>query len=323
MKHVECYTKPASQDSENNKSATKVQELLYELRVEDAMTKKVISVTPATPMAELREIMRVNRISGAPVLGNDELIGIITIEDLIKWLGTGSNHLMVKDRMTTKVETLCSDEPLVHAVNKLGSHGFGRFPVIDRETKKLVGIITNGDVIKGILKKMEVDWHDEEIHKYRASHIFDDLIADGASLSLQYNIEGGNMKRAGEASSRLKKTLSRLGIDPVSARRAAISSYEAEINLIIYSYGGTMDVRIKPGIINITAKDSGPGIPDIKKAMEPGYSTAPDWVREMGFGAGMGLTNIQNNTDHMELASTVGKGTTLKMVVNYKPHPEA
>lgn len=322
MKHAECSTRPASQVSGSNRSATKVQELLYELKVEEAMTRDVICVAPEASMAEFRETLRTKKISGTPVVKDGKLVGIVSIEDLIKWLVEGPADLTVGDQMTADVKTLCSDEPLVHAVNKLGTLQLGRFPVIERETGTLVGIITNGDVVKGLLKKMEVDWHDEEIHKYRASHIFDDLIADGATLSLRYHIEAGNMKRAGVASSNFKKCLSRLGIDPASNRRAAIASYEAEMNMIIYSSGGTMEVKIKPGVIEIVNKDSGPGIPDVQKAMEPGFSTAPDWVREMGFGAGMGLTNIQNNVDHMELSSTVGKGTTLKMTVCYQPRTE-
>lgn len=305
-------------DQTNSKGVTKVQELMYELKVCEVMTRNVVTVSPETPMNELRDILRVNKISGTPVLESENLVGVISIEDFIKWLSAGSKDLKVKDQMIAKVEIIYADEPLVHAVNKLGTSGYGRFPVIDRETKKLVGIVTNGDLIKGLLKKMEVDWHDEEIHRYRASHIFEDIVADKALLQLQFNIEGSNMKKAGEASSGLKKALSRLGIKPPIIRRAAIASYEAEMNTIIYSHGGTMTVKVGPEAINIVFKDSGPGIPDIQKAMEPGFSTAPDWVRELGFGAGMGLTNIQKNSDHMHLESTVGKGTRLEITINSK-----
>lgn len=322
MKRAESSIKPACQGSGTERNTTKVQELMYELKVEDAMTRNVIYVTPETPMAELREILRTKKISGTPVVKDDAVVGMISIEDLIRWLVGGSETQDVRSQMTTTMHTLYADEPLVHAVNKLGTLGFGRFPVIERETNALVGIITNGDVVKRLLKKMEIDWHDEEIHTYRASHIFSDLVADGAALSLHYHIEGVNMKRAGVASSSFKKSLSRLGIDPASIRRAAIASYEAEMNMIIYSSGGAMDVKVKPGVIDVTCRDLGPGIPDVKKAMEPGFSTAPDWVREMGFGAGMGLANIQKHVDQMELTSTVGKGTTLKMTVYYRPHAE-
>lgn len=309
-------TKKIANGRDTGTGVTKVQELMYELKVHEVMTKNVITVSPETPMNELREILRINKISGTPVVDGDTLVGIISIEDFIKWLSSGSKATKIKDQMTANTEFIYADEPLVHAVNKLGTLGYGRFPVIERDTKKLVGIVTSGDLIKGLLKKMEVDWHDEEIHKYRASHIFEDIVADKARLTFQYNIEGGNMTRAGEASSGLKRTLSRLGIKPSVSRRAVIASYEAEMNAIIYAHKGVMTAKVEPKSINIIVQDSGPGIPDIKKAMEPGFSTAPDWVREMGFGAGMGLENIRRNSDTMSLESTVGKGTRLEITIN-------
>lgn len=297
---------------------TKVQELVYELKVKDAMTKNVITVKPENLMSELREILRSKRISGTPVLDGNELVGIISIEDFIKWLADGEKDCMIKNKMTTNVETLYSDEPLIHSVSKLEQSGFGRFPVVDRQNKKLMGVITKGDIIEKLLKELEIDYHEEEIHRYRASHIFEDIIADKTTLSFQSYVKGKDFNRAGEVSSRIKKTLTRLGISPLIVRRAAIASYEAEMNHVIYTDGGEISVRVQPDKIIIDVKDSGPGIPDIKKVLEPGYSTAPDWVRELGFGAGMGLNNIQKCADNMTLTSTVGKGTHLKIRIDIK-----
>jgi anti-sigma regulatory factor (Ser/Thr protein kinase) len=218
----------------------------------------------------------------------------------------------IKDKMTKEVETLYADEPLVHAVSKFDQHGFGRFPVIERERGKLVGIITKGNIIKALLKRLEIDYHEEEIHRYRASQIFNDIVADATSLHFQYNIAARDFNRAGESSSQLKKTLSRLGIHPQIVRRVAIASYEAEMNIVIFTNGGKISARVQPEHIRIEASDTGPGIPDIEKAMQPGFSTAPEWVRELGFGAGIGLSNIKKCSDKMTLTSQVGKGTDVK-----------
>lgn len=297
---------------------TKVQELVYELKVSDAMTKKVIALAPQSLMSELREVLRSNRISGTPIVEGGRLVGIISIEDFIKWLSDGGRDCAIKDKMIVNVKTLYADEPLVHAVSKIEKYGFGRLPVLDRDSAKLVGVITKGDIIVRLLKEIEVGYLEEEIHHYRASHIFEDIIADKTTLTFQYYIKGKDFTRAGEASVGIRKTLLRLGIRPDIVRRAAIASYEAELNLVIYTDGGDMEVKVQPDKININAKDSGPGIPDIEKAMEPGFSTAPEWVRELGFGAGMGLNNIKKCADKMNLDSTVGKGTYLKISINMK-----
>jgi anti-sigma regulatory factor (Ser/Thr protein kinase) len=214
--------------------------------------------------------------------------------------------------MNTEVTTIYEDEPLVHAVDKLEQFGFGRLPVISRKSGDLVGIITKGNIIEGILNKLETEYHEEEIHQYRASHIFEDIIADETCIVLEYNIKGGSFDEAGEKSSNLKKTMKRLGIKPEVVRKLAIASYEAEMNLVIYANGGKMVYKITPGNILGEIKDQGPGIPDIEKAMEPGFSTASDRIRELGFGAGLGLPNIKKCSDKMELTSKVGVGTNLK-----------
>jgi len=299
---------------ERGKEVTKVQELVYELKVEQAMTRNVITVTPQTTVSQFREIMRVNRLSGTPVMENDELVGIISIEDLIKALANGDIEATVGQKMTREVKTLYSDEPLIQAIGRFTREGFGRFPVIDRQ-RKLVGILTQGDIIRGVLRELEIDYHEEEIHRYRASHIFEDIIADRTSLRFEYSVVGQDFNRAGEASSGLKRTLSRLGIAPPTIRRVAIAAYEAEMNIVIFTGGGQLVAEVRPGRIKIEAIDNGPGIPDIEQAMQPGFSTAPEWVREMGFGAGMGLNNIQACADEMDLQSKVEEGTHLTTII--------
>jgi CBS domain-containing protein/anti-sigma regulatory factor (Ser/Thr protein kinase) len=300
----------------SNPEFTKVQELVYKLKVRDAMTKDLITAEPGTWMRELREILRSNRISGAPVIKEDSLVGLISIEDFIKWLAEGSKKCTIKDRMSTDIKILYEDEPLTDAVSKLEQTGFGRLPVIGRKNGRLKGIITKGDIIETLLHKLEIDYHDEEIQRYRASHIFEDIIGDKVALTFQNYVKGKDFNLAGEASSGLKKTLERLGMPPLVVRKAAIASYEAEMNLVIYTDGGTITVAVQLDNIRFDVKDNGPGIADIQKAMEPGYSTAPHWVRELGFGAGMGLVNIKKCSDKMDIESKVGKGTHMKIRIN-------
>ena len=280
------------------------------------MTKEVITVSPYSTMAEFMEVLRVNRISGTPVLEEGRMIGIVSIEDLIKALAAGELNATVGEKMTPNPVTLYADEPLVHAVSKFSELRFGRFPVINR-AGELVGIITQGDIARAMLKRLEVGYHEEEIHRYRASHIFEDIIADEIALVLGYRVAARDFERAGEASSGLKRTLSRLGIHPRVIRRVAVATYEAEMNIIIYTDGGEIVAEVRPGRVRIEALDKGPGIPDIEQAMQPGFSTAPEWVREMGFGAGMGLPNIQASADEMKLESTVGVGTHLDIIIYF------
>jgi len=296
------------------KEVTKLRELAYELKVHQAMTTDVTCVTPDTTMAEFREVLRANRISGTPVMEEGRMVGIVSVEDLIKALAAGELEARVGAKMTPNPEILRADEPLIHAVAKFSRLGYGRFPVVDRQGE-LVGILVQGDIVRALLRQLETEYQQEEIHRYRASHIFEDIIADQITLMFRYAVAGGDFERAGEASSRLKQTLTRLGLDPRAVRRVAIATYEAEMNVVIYAEQGEIVAEVQPDQLRISVSDQGPGIPDVEKAMEPGFSTAPEWVRELGFGAGMGLPNIRNCADEMELESTVDVGTWLKIVI--------
>lgn len=134
-------------------------------------------------------------------------------------------------------------------------------------------------------------------------------------MQYNFNVEKDDFDRAGEASSSIKKILRQLGIDAAIIRRVAISTYEAEINIVIHSLGGTINLEIDANSIKIIAKDRGSGIANIDLAMQVGYSTATDKVREMGFGAGMGLPNMEKCADKFEVDSIVGIGTTITMLM--------
>ena len=293
----------------------RVQELVYELKVEQAMVKDVRTVSPENTMEEVRALLREYKISGVPVVRNTELVGIVSIEDLLKALAAGEMKARVKEKMTPNVVTLYADEPLVRALNQFARYRFGRFPVVDRTTTTLVGILTKGDVVRCLLRRLEMNHQTAERAHYRPGHLFEDVVSDQSSLILRHRVEGSNFQKAGEASSRLKKNLLCVGLPPEIVRRIAIASYEAEMNIVIFAQGGELIASVEPDRVTVQAIDKGPGIPDIELAMQPGYSTAPDWVREMGFGAGMGLPNIKSNSDEMRLDSKVGEGTDLRFTV--------
>jgi len=131
-----------------------------------------------------------------------------------------------------------------------------------------------------------------------------------------FQIIGGNFAHAGEASMQLKSKLLEFGVDDAIIRRAAIATFEAEMNVIIYAAAGRLHYYITPQTITIKIDDMGPGIENIEMAMQEGYSTAPDWVREMGWGAGMGLPNMKKNSDVFKIDSVVGEGTMIEMIIN-------
>ena len=136
------------------------------------------------------------------------------------------------------------------------------------------------------------------------------------TIKLSYEVDGEDFTRAGEASASVKKTLRKLGVPPDVIRKVAIALYEGEINMVIHAEGGVIDVEITPERISMVLRDHGKGIADVEKAMQEGYSTAPDEVRSLGFGAGMGLPNMKKYTDEMTIDSTVGVGTTVTMAVH-------
>lgn len=135
-------------------------------------------------------------------------------------------------------------------------------------------------------------------------------------MQFEYFISGGDFSKAGQASSQFKKALQQLNVAPQVIKRIVVALYEAEVNIVAHAYKGKISIELQPDLVTMTLTDEGPGIPDIEKAMEVGYSTASSKVREMGFGAGMGLSNIKNNADLLEITSKVGIGTTVKISVN-------
>ena len=138
------------------------------------------------------------------------------------------------------------------------------------------------------------------------------------ALIFRYDVDGDDFTSAGQASVLVKKNLRQLGISPDIIRRVSIAMYEGEINMVIHAGGGVAEVRVHEDYIEIVLEDSGPGIKDIEQAMQEGFSTAPDEIRSLGFGAGMGLPNMKRHTDEIEIDSKVGVGTRIVMKVYNK-----
>lgn len=300
---------------------TKVQELIYTTRVESVMASNVIAIDPSFTMSQVKDLMRDKRISGAPVVKENQVIGIVTISDVIRSMEEDKLDFLVTDLMTSDVRTVSKDAMVTDVVNNLGRQGFSRLPVVDQDGT-LVGIVTTGTLIRSLLMQMDKSFQRNEAEKlytYRASHIFQDISSDDTSLLLRYFVNERDFDNAGKASSLIKRSLQRLMLLPQIVRRVGVAVYEAEMNLVIHTdIGGEITVEVRKDRVNVSTVDHGPGISDLKQVLQPGFSTAPEWIRDMGFGAGMGLANIRRVSDVMKLTSSPGQGTRLEIVFNFR-----
>lgn len=301
---------------------TRVEELGYELKIGQVMTTNVVTFSPETTILEALDVIKQHRISGAPVTVDGELVGIISTEDLIRALRDGRIDRSVSTYMTKDLITVKAIDKVVEALKVFSKTKVGRLPVVN-ENNKLVGLLTKGDITNGLLTALQRDYQAEEIIRYRASHLFEDIESDRTSLILRYRIIKDDFVHGGAASNNIKRALLRLGANRQIARKCGIAVYEAEMNLIIHTNnGGFLRVEIEPHKITMEAYDDGPGIDDIEKALTPGYSTATEEIRDKGFGAGMGLVNIRSCVDEMTMKSSKESGTNLYMTM-YLDKPES
>lgn len=287
------------------------QELTYSIKVREAMGKNVITISPKEKMRTLRTILKENKISGVPVVERGQIVGIISIEDLLKCLSKGEMDSKVGDYMTRNVVVCYPDDTLIKAIQLFEKTGFGRLPVVERGKGKVVGVLTKGDIVLCLFRKVEelLEKVEQNLHNGKGT-IFQNQSSDFV-FKMEKEIKKLDFSTAGSASNAFKDAMVKLGIPLEYVRRSSICSYEAEMNIVIYSEGGKMSLEVSPKRILIKAFDNGPGIEDIKKAMTLGYSTAPDWVRELGFGAGMGLPNIKSHSDKLRITTRKGKYTRL------------
>jgi CBS domain-containing protein/anti-sigma regulatory factor (Ser/Thr protein kinase) len=286
------------------------QVLVYELRVRDAMSKPPITAAPADSLRVIQDLMKTRRISGVPITVGDALVGIVSIEDIIKALNKGYIDESADKRMARNVITLRDHFSLVRAVAEFDRHEFGRFPVLDGNDR-LVGILTRGDITGCLMQHLER--RAEEALAIEAALRATKKADDAADrVIVRAHVRTGDYDSAGRVSQRMRQVLRERGVDPEIRRRAAVVAYEAETNIIIHSLGGEIIAAIDPVKVVIEAVDVGPGIENVEQAMQEGWSTAGRLPRELGFGAGMGLPNIKRCSDDLAITSDNKHGTHLR-----------
>ena len=288
-------------------------ERIYEIPVEKIMRTDVVRVSPGAMMSELKYAVKENNYACIPVLEGEKLIGQISIEGYIDWLTSDLGDVPVSEIMDIKYKTLHPDEPVITAVKELELIGLRGLPVVENESEKFLGVICRCTMMEGVLAELDIDDKKEE---RKEDCLLNNIQASSALVTLNYIVKQKPLEYGGEISSSIRADLYKLGLPGSIVRRTAIAAYEAEMNLLSYAGGGLFTINLNEEILDMKIEDRGPGIPDVEKAMEPGYSTAPDWVRELGFGAGMGLQNIKNCSDNFKIESTVGEGTVLLVNIN-------
>ncbi len=299
-----------------------VSELMYQLKVRDVMTRTLYTTTPANTLRDVQHIMRDRKISGVPVVENTRLVGIVSLDDIIRALDRGEIEQSVAEKMTRHVFTVEEHVSVVKAIDEMEKTGCGRLPVLNK-TGALVGLITHWDVVRTLLEMLqEVAMQAEKRERTLQPTDAQRDAAQNATV-LDYTVDKDDFENAGRAASAVKKYLQSRSVDPALIRRVAVAMYEAEINIIIHSLGGRMTARVYPDHIHVSAIDTGPGIADIALAMKEGWSTATEKVREMGFGAGMGLANIKRCADRFQIESCLGKHTELSYEVDFTAKPAA
>jgi len=290
-------------------SPSVVLELIHQLKIKDVMTTAVLSGNKKQTMRHIQALLRENKVAGIPIIEDSKLIGIVSTEDIINALDNGYIDALVEDKMTKNIIHLQDDMPVSFAISYINKYRYGRFPVLNKNNE-LVGILTSSDVIRSLLIEMNREvLRLEKLHK--------DSVETAHSLysEMEFTTAHYNFETAGRASTEIKKALKQRSFDPKLIRRVAIACYELEINQVVHSNGGTMRCSIYPDRVIIVAADTGPGIEDVNQALKEGYSTANEYIRSLGFGAGMGLANTKRVSDEFTINSELGKGTTVRSVV--------
>jgi len=284
--------------------------LVYELRVRDAMSKPPITAAPTATLRAVQNLMKARRISGVPISDGDKLLGLISIEDIIRALDKGYIDDRVQQHMTDNVITIRDHFSLVRAVAEFDRHEFGRFPVLDGNDR-LVGILTRGDITDCLMQHLERRAEEALAHE---AALRAERAADNAAdrVVVRAHVRTGDYDSAGKLSQRMRQVLRERGVAPEIRRRAAVVAFEAETNIIIHSLGGEITATIDPDKVCIEAVDVGPGIESVDEAMQEGWSTAGRLPRELGFGAGMGLPNIKRCSDNLEIKSDNKGGTRVR-----------
>jgi CBS domain-containing protein/anti-sigma regulatory factor (Ser/Thr protein kinase) len=286
-----------------------LEELIYTLKIRDVMTKDLCTISRSETMRRAQTVMRDKGVTGLPVAENGRLFGIITVGDIISALDNKTIEDRIEYQMVRNVIVLEEDMPLSLGITYFDRYHFRIFPVLDKENN-LVGIVTSRDIINKLLVEMN-----------KEVALLEQLIPAPAQLN-SYSVykefihQKFSFEDAGVASGEFKKILQSKGFNAKLIRRAAVAAYELEMNLVIHSDGGKISMAVSEAQIEILAKDRGPGIKDVELALQEGYSTASEWIRSLGFGAGMGLANVRRVADDFQITSAPGKGTEVRAIIN-------
>ena len=281
-----------------------IMELLQRFKVRDVMKRTIISVPRSASLRDAQRLMRENRISGVPVAEDGRLYGIVSVNDIINALdGCWINDTCEK-RMASNLVVLEAGMPLAYALRYFNNYTYGRFPVLDSD-RKLVGIVSQRDVMRALLLELTVELRKLE---RKTSDKPEERPSD-KYFRKDWAVLHNDLASAGKAANEIRQILKEKKVDRALSRKIAVAAYELEINICIHSHGGVLTFILADDKVIVQAKDKGPGIADIEWACRDGTSTANDWIRSMGFGAGMGLSNSKRVSDAFEITSEVGKYT--------------
>ncbi|MBM4155596.1 MAG: CBS domain-containing protein [Lentisphaerae bacterium] len=287
-------------------------DLLFKLKVRDVMTTDLVTARRADTLRYVQALMKTHRITGVPVVENGRLFGIVSMDDIMTALDRGHIDDPVERHMTTTVVVLEEDMPLSFGASYFDKYRFGRFPVLNKDNS-VVGILTSRDISASLLLELYKEYHKLEAQVQPPAPV------GAPRTSLQVRVKQNDLENAGKGAHEIKRALAARRVDPAHIRRASIAAYEMEINLVLHSSGGTLRTTIDNESVEIVARDRGPGIADVQLALQDGFSTANDWIRSLGFGAGMGLGNIRRVADEFSLDSKAGGGTTVRAVIRLPP----
>jgi CBS domain-containing protein/anti-sigma regulatory factor (Ser/Thr protein kinase) len=285
-----------------------LEELIYTLKIRDVMTKELRTISRTETMRRAQTVMKECGIGGLPVVENGRLFGIVSVGDIINALDNKIIEDKVEDQMTRNVIVLEEDMPLSLGITYFDRYHFRFFPVLDKNNN-LVGIVTSRDIINKLLVEMN-----------KEVTLLEQLIPTPAQVN-SYSVykefihQKFSFEDAGVASGEFKKILQSKGFNAKLIRRVAVAAYELEMNLVIHSDGGKISMAVSEDKIEIAAKDRGPGIKDLKLALQEGWSTANEWIRSLGFGAGMGLANVKRVSDDFHIQSELGRGTEVRSII--------
>lgn len=286
-------------------------ELIQRLKVRDVMATELNQVPRSASMFDVQELMRKKKISGVPVEENGRFYGLVSIDDIIRALAGGYINDSCSDHMTTKLVVLEDDMPLSFALRYFERYHYGRFPVIDRN-QRLVGLVTQREINRVLLVELT-----RELNRLERQAQKDGVDKTGVYVLREFPICKFDFENAGKAANQIKKVLQEKQIAPKIIRRIAVAAYELEINLCVHSDGGVLTWQLSNGTSEIIARDAGPGIENVEWACRDGTSTANEWIRSLGFGAGMGLANVKRVSDAFEIQSHKGSGTTVKSLIHF------